>query len=41
MFDFTNIWQVYEFKLLVLFVTAVIAVILGSHFHNKEKDRND
>lgn len=39
MFDFTNIWQVYEFKLLVLFVTGVIAVVLGNHIHDRIKDK--
>lgn len=46
MFEFATMWDLYEFKLLVLFVTAVIAVILGNYIYEmtqkeKRKDKDD
>jgi len=33
----TSTWDVIEFKLLVLFVTIVLAVMLGNYLYDKTK----
>jgi len=38
MFQFATMWDVYEFKLLLLFVTAVLAVVVGNIIHDKIKN---
>jgi len=36
----SSIWDILEFKFLVLFVTVVIAVYLGNRLYNKRKNDN-
>jgi len=33
----TSTWDIIEFKLIVLFVTIVLAVMLGNYFYDKIK----
>lgn len=37
----TSTWDIIEFKLIVLFVTIVLAVMLGNYFHDKIKKQQD
>ena len=37
MFEFETMWDLYEFKLLMLFVTAIVAVVLGNYIYDKTK----
>ena len=39
MFEFNTYWDVLEFKLVVLFITAALAIYLGSKLHDKTKGK--
>lgn len=39
MFDLDSLLDVYYFKLLVLLITAIIAVLVGNALYEKNKDK--
>ena len=39
MFDYETLWDVYEMKLLILFISVVVAVVLGNYLYDKTKDK--
>ena len=39
MFEFATYWDVLEFKLVLLFVTAGIAIYLGQKWYDKQKGK--
>ena len=41
MFDYDTLWDVYEMKFLIFFISVVLAVMLGNYLYDKEnKDKN-
>ena len=40
MFDYDSLWDVYEMKFLIFFISVVAAVMLGNYLYDKaQKDR--
>jgi hypothetical protein len=39
MFNYQTLWDVYEMKLLIFFISAVVAVVLGNYLYDKAKDK--
>ena len=39
MFNYQTLWDVYEMKLLILFISVVVAVVLGNYLYDKTKDK--
>ena len=40
MFDYETLWDVYETKFLIFFISIVVAVMLGNYLYDKEnKDK--
>ena len=40
MFDYQTLWDVYETKFLIFFISIVVAVMLGNYLYDKEnKDK--
>lgn len=37
MFEFTTVWQLLEFKLIVLFITVGLAIVLSGYLYKKDK----
>ena len=41
MFNYETLWDVYEMKFLIFFISVVLAVMLGNYLYDKEnKDKN-
>ena len=44
MFDYDTLWDVYEMKFLIFFISVVLAVRLGNYLYdksNKDKKKDD
>lgn len=44
MFDYETLWDVYEIKFLIFFISVVLAVMLGNYLYdkaNKDKKKDD
>ena len=46
MFDYNSLWDVYEMKFLIFFISVVAAVMLGNYLYDKsqkdkQKDQDD
>ena len=46
MFDYDSLWDVYEMKFLIFFISVVAAVMLGNYLYDKsqkdkQKDQDD
>ena len=44
MFDYDTLWDVYEMKFLIFFISIVVAVMLGNYLYdkaNKDKKKDD
>ena len=41
MFEYETIWDIYEVKFLFLFISAVLAVMLGNYLYDKSKKKDD
>jgi hypothetical protein len=44
MFDYETLWDVYEMKFLIFFISIVVAVMLGNYLYdkaNKDKKKDD
>jgi hypothetical protein len=37
MFNYQTLWDVYEMKLLIFFISVVVAVVLGNYLYDKTK----
>ena len=40
MFNYETLWDVYETKFLLLFISAIVAVWLGNWIYDETKDDN-
>ena len=41
MFVYETIWDIYEVKFLFLFISVVLAVMLGNYLYDKSKKKDD
>lgn len=41
MFEYKTIWDIYEVKFLFLFISVVLAVMLGNYLYDKTKKKDD
>jgi len=41
MFKYETIWDIYEVKFLFLFISVVLAVMLGNYLYDKSKKKDD
>ena len=44
MFNYETLWDVYEMKFLIFFISIVVAVMLGNYLYdkaNKDKKKDD
>ena len=44
MFEYANLWDVYEMKFVIFFISVVAAVMLGNYLYdvaNQKKDKKD
>ena len=44
MFNYDTLWDVYEMKFLIFFISVVLAVMLGNYLYdksNKDKKKDD
>jgi len=44
MFEYETLWDVYEMKFLIFFISIVVAVMLGNYLYdkaNKDKKKDD
>ncbi len=41
MFEYETIWDIYEVKFLFLFISVVLAVMLGNYLYDKSKKKDD
>ena len=44
MFNYDTLWDVYEMKFLIFFISVVLAVMLGNYLYdktNKDKNKDD
>ena len=41
MFNYETIWDIYEVKFLFLFISVVLAVMLGNYLYDKTKKKDD
>jgi len=39
MFNYQTLWDVYEMKMLIFFISVVVAVVLGNYLYGKTKDK--
>ena len=39
MFNYQTLWDVYEMKLLIFFISVVVAVVLGNYLYDKTKGK--
>ena len=39
MFNYQTLWDVYEMKFLIFFISVVVAVVLGNYLYDKTKDK--
>jgi len=40
MFDYDSIWDIYEMKFVIFFISVVLAVILGNWLYDKSKNKD-
>lgn len=41
MFDYETLWDVYEMKILIFFISIVVAVMLGNYLYDKTTKKKD
>ena len=41
MFEYETIWDIYEMKFLIFFISVVLAVWVGNYLHDKSKKKDD
>lgn len=41
MFDYDTLWDVYEMKFLIFFISIVVAVMLGNYLYDKTTKKKD
>jgi hypothetical protein len=41
MFDYDTLWDVYEIKFLIFFISIVVAVMLGNYLYDKTTKKKD
>ena len=41
MFDYKTLWDVYEMKFLIFFISIVVAVMLGNYLYDKTTKKKD
>jgi len=41
MFDYETLWDVYEIKFLIFFISVVLAVMLGNYLYDKTNNKKD
>lgn len=41
MFEYETIWDVYEMKFLIFFISVVLAVWVGNYLYDKTKKKDD
>ena len=41
MFDYETLWDVYEMKFLIFFISIVVAVMLGNYLYDKTTKKKD
>ena len=41
MFEYETIWDVYEMKFLIFFISVVLAVWVGKYLYDKTKKKDD
>lgn len=41
MFDYETLWDVYEMKFLIFFISVVLAVMLGNYLYDKSKKKDN
>ena len=40
MFDYDTLWDVYEMKFIIFFISIVVAVMLGNYLYDKTKNKD-
>lgn len=40
MFEYANLWDVYEMKFIIFFISIVVAVMLGNYLYDKTKNKD-
>ena len=41
MFNYESLWDVYEMKILIFFISIVVAVMLGNYLYDKTTKKKD
>ena len=41
MFEYETIWDIYEMKFLIFFISVVLAVWVGNYLYDKTKKKDD
>ena len=41
MFEYETLWDVYEMKFLIFFISIVVAVMLGNYLYDKTTKKKD
>ena len=41
MFEYDTLWDVYEMKFLIFFISVVLAVMAGNYLYDKTKEKKD
>ena len=41
MFEYETIWDIYEMKFLIFFISVVLAVWVGNYLYDKSKKKDD
>lgn len=40
MFNYESLWDVYEMKFVILFLSIVAAIVLATYLYDKKKDKD-
>lgn len=41
MFNYETLWDVYEAKFIIFFLSVVVAIVLGSYLYDKNNNKDD
>jgi uncharacterized protein YneF (UPF0154 family) len=41
MFNYETLWDIYEMKILIFFISIVVAVMLGNYLYDKTTKKKD
>ena len=41
MFEYESIWDLYEMKFIILFISIVLAILLGNYLYKTKKNNKD